>query len=330
MAFVDEISLFMRAGRGGDGVVRFRHEKHRPKGGPSGGNGGKGGDIIVRGVRNQHGLAHFRHVHLIEGERGEDGGDNCRTGKAGANKIIEFPLGTVFYNPTLMRTDELLRDGQEIVLLNGGQGGLGNDYFKSSTNQTPKQKTNGGEGEEADFKIELKMIADIGLVGLPNAGKTSLLNALCGTEKKIGDYPFTTLEPNLGVYYGHVMADIPGLIEGASLGKGLGDRFLRHLERTKFFLHLISSAEEDVCLAYKTIRQELKKANQDLSQKPEIIVLTQADRVSEEVLKEKLVNLEKCAGQSKIETVSVFDDLLLERFKGFLSRTLLSFQAKAP
>ena len=220
---IDHITLNVKAGKGGDGVVRWRREKGIPYGGPAGGDGGKGGDVYFKVVRDIQALSMYKHKTDWEAEAGESGQKRSMHGGNGKDLYLEVPIGAVIYNREYDKTYECMEEGQEIVVLRGGKGGLGNEQFKSSTNRTPEQFTKGEPGEFATFDIELKLIADVGIIGLPNAGKSSLVNALTNASAKVGDYPFTTLEPNLGAYYGYVLADIPGLIEGASEGKGASE-----------------------------------------------------------------------------------------------------------
>ncbi len=240
MAFIDEIEISVKAGRGGDGVVRWRHEKFKEFGGPSGGDGGHGGNVYVKAVRDVHLLHRYRTKKVFQAERGEAGGKNSLHGHDGKDLDILLPIGSVITNIETNKKISLRSESERILLLRGGAGGRGNESFKSSTNQTPYESTLGAPGSKGTFFIEIELIADIGLIGLPSAGKSSLLNALTSAHAKVGDYPFTTLEPNLGECFGYILCDIPGLIEGASRGVGLGHKFLRHIKRTKMLVHLIS------------------------------------------------------------------------------------------
>jgi len=285
MAFIDEIQFHAKAGDGGDGVVRWRHEKSKEYSGAAGGNGGPGGDVYVRAVRDVNILSRHKSVKRFEAGKGQDGQNSSMHGKTGTDTTIDLPIGSLITNLGSKRVVELIAEGQVSKILHGGRGGLGNEHFKASTNVRPEQSTPGIPGEEGDFVVELNLIADAGFIGLPNAGKSSLLNALTRARAKVGSYAFTTLDPNLGAIHGYVLADIPGLIEGAAEGKGLGHKFLRHVKRTKLLLHLVSLENEDVVSTYKTIRTELKKFGNGLDEKKEIVVLTKTDLVDAETLK---------------------------------------------
>lgn len=306
----------MKAGDGGNGVVAWRHEKGRDHAGPGGGNGGAGGNVYIRAVRDIGLLHRYRSEKEFVAGRGHDGMNWSKQGKSGQDITIDLPLGCILTNTTTGQSTELIKDNQTLLLLRGGNGGLGNEYFKGSINRAPKQFTPGKLGEEANFFIELQLVADAGLIGLPNAGKSSLLNELTNASAKVGDYEFTTLEPNLGDFYGQILADIPGLIEGASAGKGLGVKFLRHIRRTKILLHCISSENEDFGVAYKIIRNELSEYDKVLIDKPEIIVITKTDLVSSAVLAKKI---KKLKSKSPVLTVSTIDSVSLNMFKKKLS-----------
>ncbi len=322
MAFIDEIKLHMRAGRGGHGVVRWRHEKGRDLAGAAGGNGGNGGDIYARALRDIGILARYRHKKEFLSERGEDGMNKSMYGKNGEDFYLEVPVGSIITNTTTGEQFQLLTEGESVFLLKGGKGGLGNEHFKSSTNTTPWESTKGTDGEEADFFIELQLIVDAGLVGFPNAGKSSLLNVITNATAKVGSYQFTTLEPNLGDFYRYIIADIPGLIEGAAEGRGLGHKFLRHIQRTKLILHCISLENEDIKAAYETIRKELAAHSEELAQKREIIVLTKTDLVDADTLKKKVKEAQKFS--KDVLTVSVYDDESIKQFSDNLIKILRS------
>jgi len=317
--FIDELTLLLKAGRGGDGVVRWRHEKGRDHAGPSGGNGGKGGDIYTLAVRDIGILSAYRNVKEFEAGHGEDGAKDLKQGEAGKNIEIKLPVGSRLTNLSTGYSIELLKEGEKVLLLHGGRGGLGNEHFKGPTNIRPKEFTPGILGEEADFHIELLLVVDIGIIGLPNAGKSSLLNTLTNAHSKVGDFPFTTLEPALGSFYGLIMADIPGLIEGAAEGRGLGHKFLRHIERTEALLHCISAEIEDPLEAYRVVRNELELYNKDMTKKPEVVVLTKVDLMSDKEIQKKL-KLLRNIGQS-VFPVSILDDKLIKDFGSFLTKT---------
>lgn len=320
MAFVDEVYIYARAGNGGDGVVRWLAEKGKPKGGPAGGNGGRGGNVFAEAVSDLGYLANYRHTKSFAAEDGQDGMKHNKEGRGGESLVLKFPVGTVIRNTDTGEVIELLTPGEQHLLLKGGQGGLGNTHFKSSRNVTPTQSTPGKPGERSNFHVELKLVADIGLVGFPNAGKSSLINAITNAKSQIGAYPFTTLEPHLGSFYGYVIADIPGLIEGASEGKGLGDKFLRHISRTRVLMHLVSAETEDVNERYTSIRDELSRYNEALAEKREIIVLTKVDLVDHETRQKYVDILQKEGGE--VWVLSVEDEKLIKEFSGKLSKLL--------
>ncbi len=282
--FVDELEIYAKAGDGGDGVVRWRHEKFRPMAGPAGGDGGNGGDVYVRAVRDLNKLAKYTGDKNFIADNGGTGRSLSQFGKNSEDLYIDIPVGSRVTDIDRERSFEMTKEGETVLILKGGQGGYGNEHFKSATNRSPEESTKGRLGEEGTFKIEVLLMADVGLVGLPNAGKSTLLNTYTNAHSAIGAYPFTTLEPHLGVIQGYVLADIPGLIEGAADGKGLGHKFLRHIERTAMVLHLVSLENEDPMAAYEEIRHELSKYSQDIASKTEWIVLTKTDtRSTEEV-----------------------------------------------
>jgi len=320
MAFIDEMVLVARAGNGGNGVVRFLHEKGKEFGGPAGGDGGNGGNIIFRGVRDIQVLSKYRGHGAFRAVKGSDGGNKEMAGKNGEDHIIDVPVGAVITRKNSHQSFEILEDGQEVIALKGGRGGMGNAHFKSSTNQYPDKAIPGQAGEEASFKVELRIIADVGLIGLPNAGKSSLLNAFTKAHAKVGAYAFTTLEPHLGVFHGYIMADIPGLIEGAAEGRGLGHNFLRHVSRTKLLIHCVASDSEDLIRDYNTVRKEITDYSEELSRKPEIIFLTKTDLLSPEALDEAR-KLFTSKGFTVIP-VSIIDDGLLKEAGDSLSRFL--------
>ena len=308
MKFLDEAKIYIRSGDGGKGCISFRREKFIPDGGPDGGNGGRGGSVIAECIGGLNTLIDFRYQQHFKAKKGQHGmGSNC-TGASSDDLIIQLPVGTqIFEEDRETLIADLTEVGQQITLAVGGNGGLGNQCFKSSTNQAPRIATPGEEGQERWLWLKLKLMSDAGLLGMPNAGKSTFLAAVSRAKPKIADYPFTTLNPQLGVVYvddrEFVLADIPGLIEGASEGVGLGLKFLGHVERAGILLHLIDGTQEDVAGAYKTIRRELKEYSEELYGKQEIIALNKCDALSDEEIKEKTAALKK-ASKKKIWQLS--------------------------
>jgi GTP-binding protein len=312
MAFVDELTIHISAGKGGDGVYRMRHEKGKEFAGPSGGDGGKGGSVSVVGSRDLGLLFKYRHEKEFRAENGEAGKKDSLHGANGEDLIIKLPVGTILTNLQTEESIQILTENEPILILKGGDGGFGNEHFKSSIVQAPTRTTPGYPAEAADFYIELQLLVDVGFAGFPNAGKSSLLNVLTNASAKVGAYEFTTLEPNLGAFHGYILADIPGLIEGASEGKGLGHKFLRHINRTKMIAHLISLENEDVLEAYKTIRHELETYSDELAQKDEIIILTKTDMVDEATQNAAVKALSKL--KKKVYLMSIYDDASIKVF----------------
>ena len=301
MQFLDEAKVFVRAGNGGNGCVSFRREKFIEFGGPNGGDGGKGGDVIVECVANLNTLLDFRYQQHFKAKKGGNGMGQNRTGAGGADVVLKVPPGTQILDEdgeTLIA--DLTEPGQRIVLLEGGNGGFGNTKFKTSTNRAPRRANPGQPGEEMYIWLRLKLIGDAGIIGLPNAGKSTFLATVSAAKPKIADYPFTTLIPNLGVVridgFDFVLADIPGLIEGAHEGAGIGDRFLGHVERTAVLLHLVDATGEDPVEAYEIVRGEVEAYGAGLDEKPEVLVLSKADAVSKDEIKKKARALKKASG----------------------------------
>ena len=297
--FIDKATVKIKAGDGGDGIVSFRRERYVAFGGPDGGDGGRGGNVVFQASRNQNTLANFRYQRELTAANGKAGQDSDKHGRNGEPLIVQVPVGTMVYDETgkTMLAD-LATDGDEVVIARGGKGGFGNAHFTSSTRQAPKFAEKGEPGDAFDAILELKMIADVGLVGLPNAGKSTFLASLSNAKPEIANYPFTTLKPNLGIVPIDrenvlLVADIPGLIEGASEGKGLGDDFLRHIERTKVLIHLIDAWSSSVAEDYKTIVAELAAYKVDLSTKPQIVALTKIDGLDQDIVADQLAQLKK-------------------------------------
>ena len=325
MKFLDQSKVFIKAGDGGSGSASFRREKYIEFGGPDGGDGGRGGSIIFVADKNLNTLIDFRYQQHFKAERGENGQGKKKTGKSGKDLILKVPIGTQIFeedNNTLI--EDLLKSEQKIIIANGGRGGLGNVRFKSSTNRAPRKKTNGNKGESFWIWLQLKVIADIGIVGMPNSGKSSLLALLTSARPKIANYPFTTINPNLGVAsYNNkeiTLADIPGLIEGAHEGIGLGDKFLRHIERCKNILHLIDITNENLLENYSKVRKELFKYSDKLMKKKEIIVFNKIDMINDKEIKKKIKIFSKKI-KKKIYVISALKHKGLNNIK----RTLIGY-----
>ena len=314
---IDFVKVNLKAGNGGNGAVSFIRNAKSSKGGPDGGNGGNGGNVFLQGSTNINDLKEFRFKKKIRGIDGIGGGRNNLYGKNSEHITILLPIGTQVTDETSNQTFEIVND-TPVLIARGGVGGRGNNEFKSATRQAPKFAEPGGTGEEKNLIFEMKIIADAGLAGLPNAGKSSLLAVLTNATPRIGDYPFTTLEPNIGMLGNITLADIPGLIEGASTGKGLGIRFLKHIEKTKIILHCIDSTEENVKDVYDTVRGEFEKYNPQLLEKPEIIIFTKKDLATPEKLKEN----KKIFAKKKLEIleVSIYDESSIEKLKEIIKK----------
>ena len=326
MKFLDQAKIYIKAGNGGSGSASFRREKFIEYGGPDGGDGGDGGSIIIESDRNLNTLIDFRYAQHFKAFHGKPGSKRNKTGANGKDLVLKVPVGTQIYeedNNTLIY--DFTKNKEKYLVASGGKGGLGNVRFKSSTNRAPKKKTNGKIGEEFWIWLQLKVIADIGIIGKPNAGKSSLLAALTRAKPKIANYPFTTINPNLGVTYYDgkevTLADIPGLVEGAHKGVGLGDKFLRHIERCKVLLHLIDISEEDLISVYKKIKFELSTYDKNLIKKKEIIFFNKSDLLDEEEINKKL-NEFKRKVKSKYEIISVFSNKDIQKIKKLLIKNV--------
>lgn len=310
MKFLDRAKIYIKAGDGGNGSASMRREKYIEYGGPNGGDGGRGGDVIFRAVPNVNTLIDYRYKSHFLAQRGENGAGRMRTGASGDTLVLPVPTGTVILSENEeFEYADLKEDGMEYRAARGGNGGWGNLHFKSPTNRAPRQANDGLPGEERTLVLRLKLIADIGLVGFPNAGKSTLLAAVTAARPKIANYPFTTLNPQLGVMYAHerefVLVDLPGLIEGAHQGVGLGDRFLGHAERTKLILHVIDGTEEDWADRYQKIRYEMDSYGGGLLRKPEIIVINKIDAIEPDVFKERMTEFKKSFKKQKPEIVTI-------------------------
>ena len=313
---IDEVHIIVKGGNGGNGVVHFYNDAFRPKGGPDGGQGGNGGSVFFEGVSDISKLNQFRHAKVYGAQDGEQGGHNNCTGKGGDDLIIQVPVGTVV-NYDNGSSVEITEIGQKILIARGGSGGRGNYLFRSSTNQTPQERELGYKTTPKKLFLQLKLIAQIGLIGLPNAGKTSLLNELTAAGAKVANYAFTTLEPNLGVTRGgYIIADIPGLIEGAADGRGLGVKFLKHVERTTLLIHCVSAESSDPLADYQTVRQELINYSSVLAKKPEIIVLTKSDTLETSQVKK----IQKQIGADMV--TSIIDTDSIKKLNDLMSKKL--------
>jgi len=322
MKFLDQAKIYIKAGNGGSGSASFRREKFIEYGGPDGGDGGDGGSIIVESDRNLNTLIDFRYAQHFKAHHGNAGSKRNKTGANGKDLVLKVPVGTQIYeedNNTLIY--DFTKNKEKYLVASGGKGGLGNVRFKSSTNRAPKKKTNGKIGEEFWIWLQLKVIADVGIIGKPNAGKSSLLAALTRAKPKIANYPFTTINPNLGVTYYDgkevTLADIPGLVEGAHKGVGLGDKFLRHIERCKVLLHLIDISEDDLLNVYKKIKFELSTYDKNLTKKKEIIFFNKSDLIEKIEITEKLKEFKKKV-KAKYEVVSVYSNKDIQKIKKLL------------
>ena len=322
MKFLDQAKIYIKAGNGGSGSASFRREKFVEYGGPDGGDGGDGGSIIVQSDRNLNTLIDFRYAQHFKAQHGKPGSKRNKTGANGDDLILKVPLGTQVYeedNNTLIY--DFTKNKEKYLVASGGKGGLGNVRFKSSTNRAPRKKTNGKLGEEFWIWLQLKVIADIGIIGKPNAGKSSLLAALTRAKPKIANYPFTTINPNLGVSYYQgkeiTLADIPGLVEGAHKGVGLGDKFLRHIERCKILLHLIDLSEDDLVNSYKKIKLELSNYDKNLIKKKELIFFNKSDLLTDDEINEKLKEFRNKI-KNKYEIVSIYSNKDIQKIKRLL------------
>lgn len=297
--FVDYVKIHVASGKGGQGSAHLRREKYVAKGGPDGGDGGRGGHVILKGNKNLWTLFHLKFKRHVRAEHGEHGGKQTSTGADGSDQFIDVPLGTVVRDTETQEIlHEITEDGQEIVIANGGKGGQGNSHFKSSTNQTPRYAQPGMDGEEVDVTLELKLLADVGLVGFPNAGKSTLLSVITAAKPKIADYEFTTLKPNLGIvkyreFQTFVVADIPGIIEGAAEGKGIGHRFLRHIERNSTLLFLVPADAADISAQYEILLDELRRYNPEMLDKDRLVAISKSDMLDEELQEELKAELDK-------------------------------------
>lgn len=336
MKFLDKAKIYIKAGDGGNGAASFRREKYIEFGGPNGGDGGRGGDVVFRAVPNVNTLIDYRFKTKFVAQRGQNGMGKMRTGYSGETLYLPVPTGTVILSENEeIEYADLNKDGMEYLAVRGGNGGWGNLHFKSPTNRAPRQANDGLPGEERTVVLRLKLIADIGLVGFPNAGKSTLLSAVTSARPKIANYPFTTLNPQLGVVYAHnrefVMVDLPGLIEGAHIGVGLGDRFLGHAERTKLILHVIDGTESDWAGRYRAIRHEMDSYGGGLLTKPEIVVINKIDTMTTDDLETKIAEFKKTFGRKKkpeIVAISAAGHIGIENLIARIEKVFLNMQEK--
>lgn len=314
--FIDRVTITIHGGKGGDGAISFRQNEGKPFGGPDGGNGGNGGDVYMKGIDDLTALQQFQYKKVWKADDGVAGKRKNLYGKNADDLIISVPVGTLILDESGKKLAEIHHKDESILIAQGGKGGRGNTEFKSATNQAPRIAEKGELGEEKIITLELRLIAQIGLIGLPNAGKSTLLSVLTSAKPKIGDYPFTTLEPNVGMMDGIMVADIPGLIEGASQGKGLGFTFLKHVEKTHLLVHCIDAESDDPVKSYQIVRAEFEKYNPELLAKPEVILLTKEDQVTPNDLRRKIRTFQK--SKKQVLSVSAFDDQKIAKLRGML------------
>ncbi len=315
---IDDVKIKVTAGCGGDGAVAFN--KIKMSLGPTGSDGGSGGSVYFEGVSDLSALGQFRYKKELTAQNGEKGKHRLSDGLSGKDLILKVPIGTVIHNLSTIKDEEIISIGQRLLIAKGGKGGKGNYKFRSPTNTSPQEFEEGLSGEECKLRLELKLIADVGFIGLPNVGKTSMLNQLTSANSKVANYSFTTLEPNLGVYYELILADIPGLIEGASVGRGLGVKFLRHIERTKTLFHFISAESADTVKDYKIIQNELGSYNEELLNKPEYVFLSKADLLNKNEINKKLDELKTI--NKKVIAISIIDDISLKHVEKILRKII--------
>ncbi len=333
MSFIDKADIIFVAGDGGNGCISFRHEKFIDRGGPDGGDAGHGGNVVLVGSNNENTLSNFRYQKEVKAESGNNGEKQKKHGRTGKDIIINLPLGTIVYDEKEQVIADIVKNKQEVIIAKGGRGGFGNAHFISSVRQAPRFAEKGEPGEMIKARLELKSIADVGLIGLPNAGKSTLLSVISNARPEIANYPFTTLTPNLGMvdldkHNSLLFADIPGLIEGAATGKGLGDEFLRHVERTLILVHLIDAYDKDIVASYKTIQNELKLYAIDLSKKPQIVVINKTEALDDKAIEKLKLKLEKVMPKkTKVIAISAVAHKGLDEFLKSVNR-IVSDQKK--